>query len=252
MSEGDVAEVGTEFVGKRGHERGTPGKHGQDAGFGVGLEHHRAGAIAEQHAGAAVGPVHDPAEGFRPDHQHPVGLTRADQPVRVRQRKDEAGADRLHVIGKAAGHPQPGLHHRGDGRKGQVGGRSRHDDRVDVVRALPGAPSPAAFAGSRPRPAGEATVIYSTSTGRPSEPPHLPGARVADDAVIGLDRTGRNPEVEEVLGALSLMTRRRIRHLPVVEAGAVVGIVSIGDLVKYRIDRIEAEARAMRDYIQQA
>ena len=57
---------------------------------------------------------------------------------------------------------------------------------------------------------------------------------------------------DSVLGALSLMTRRRIRHLPVVEAGAVVGIVSIGDLVKYRIDRIEAEARAMRDYIQQA
>ena len=57
---------------------------------------------------------------------------------------------------------------------------------------------------------------------------------------------------DSVLGALSLMTRRRIRHLPVLEAGAVVGIVSIGDLVKYRIDRIEAEARAMRDYIQQA
>ena len=57
---------------------------------------------------------------------------------------------------------------------------------------------------------------------------------------------------DSVLGALSLMTRRRIRHLPVVEAGAVIGIVSIGDLVKYRIDRIEAEARAMRDYIQQA
>lgn len=57
---------------------------------------------------------------------------------------------------------------------------------------------------------------------------------------------------DSVLGALSLMTRRRIRHLPVLEAGTVVGIVSIGDLVKYRIDRIEAEARAMRDYIQQA
>lgn len=57
---------------------------------------------------------------------------------------------------------------------------------------------------------------------------------------------------DAVLGALSLMTRRRIRHLPVVEAGTIVGIVSIGDLVKYRIDRIEAEARAMRDYIQQA
>lgn len=57
---------------------------------------------------------------------------------------------------------------------------------------------------------------------------------------------------ESVLGALSLMTRRRIRHLPVVEDGAVVGIVSIGDLVKYRIDRIEADADAMRAYIQQA
>ncbi|WP_294358509.1 CBS domain-containing protein [uncultured Sphingomonas sp.] len=57
---------------------------------------------------------------------------------------------------------------------------------------------------------------------------------------------------DSVLGALSLMTKRRIRHLPVVEGGQVLGIVSIGDLVKYRIDRIEAEARAMRDYIQQA
>ena len=57
---------------------------------------------------------------------------------------------------------------------------------------------------------------------------------------------------EAVIGALSLMTRRRIRHLPVVDAGQVIGIVSIGDLVKYRIDRIEADAEAMRAYIQQA
>lgn len=57
---------------------------------------------------------------------------------------------------------------------------------------------------------------------------------------------------DSVLAALSLMTHRRIRHLPVVEDGALIGIVSIGDLVKYRIDRIEADASAMRDYIQQA
>ena len=56
---------------------------------------------------------------------------------------------------------------------------------------------------------------------------------------------------ENVIGALSLMTRRRIRHLPVVDDGRMVGFVSIGDLVKYRIDRIEADAAAMRDYIQQ-
>lgn len=57
---------------------------------------------------------------------------------------------------------------------------------------------------------------------------------------------------EAVIGALSLMTQRRVRHLPVVEAGRVIGLVSIGDLVKYRIDRIEADAEAMRSYIQSA
>lgn len=55
---------------------------------------------------------------------------------------------------------------------------------------------------------------------------------------------------EPVIGALSLMTRRRIRHLPVLDGDRVIGVVSIGDLVKYRIDRIEADAAAMRDYIQ--
>jgi CBS domain-containing protein len=54
------------------------------------------------------------------------------------------------------------------------------------------------------------------------------------------------------LAALSQMTRRRIRHLPVVEAGKLVGIVSIGDLVAYRISRIEEEAEAMRAYIRSA
>lgn len=56
---------------------------------------------------------------------------------------------------------------------------------------------------------------------------------------------------ESVLGALSLMTRRRIRHLPVVDGSRLVGFVSIGDLVRYRIERIESEADAMRAYIQQ-
>ena len=54
----------------------------------------------------------------------------------------------------------------------------------------------------------------------------------------------------DILGALSLMTRRRIRHLPVVEGEALVGLVSIGDLVKFRTDKIEAEAEAMLTYIQ--
>ena len=53
-----------------------------------------------------------------------------------------------------------------------------------------------------------------------------------------------------IMSALSLMSRRRIRHLPVMSEGALVGFVSIGDLVKARIDAIEAEAEAMRSYIQ--
>ena len=56
----------------------------------------------------------------------------------------------------------------------------------------------------------------------------------------------------EVLSALATMTQRRIRHLPIVDGGDIRGIVSIGDLVKYRMERIEAEADAMRSYIQSA
>ena len=56
----------------------------------------------------------------------------------------------------------------------------------------------------------------------------------------------------DILAALSLMTKRRIRHLPVLRDGKLIGFVSIGDLVKYRIDRIETEAEALRAYIQTA
>ena len=52
--------------------------------------------------------------------------------------------------------------------------------------------------------------------------------------------------------ALALMTKRRIRHLPVVEGGAMCGFISIGDLVKSRMDEVQLEADAMRDYISHA
>ena len=54
----------------------------------------------------------------------------------------------------------------------------------------------------------------------------------------------------QVLPALAQMSRRKIRHLPVVDDGVLVGIVSIGDLVQYRIENMAAEAEAMREYIQ--
>ena len=54
---------------------------------------------------------------------------------------------------------------------------------------------------------------------------------------------------ETVDALLSRMTDRRIRHLPVCQAGRLVGIVSIGDLVKAKIAEAEAETRNLRDYI---
>lgn len=48
---------------------------------------------------------------------------------------------------------------------------------------------------------------------------------------------------------MHLMTRRRIRHLPVVDDGELVGIVSIGDVVKRRIAQTEMEAEALKQYI---
>jgi CBS domain-containing protein len=71
-----------------------------------------------------------------------------------------------------------------------------------------------------------------------------PISRVMSSPAITVDPS------TEVLSALALITQRRVRHLPVVSGGRLVGIVSIGDLVKHRIERIEFEAQAMRDYIQ--
>ncbi|MBV8996543.1 MAG: CBS domain-containing protein [Pseudonocardiales bacterium] len=43
------------------------------------------------------------------------------------------------------------------------------------------------------------------------------------------------------------MTRLRYRHLPVVERGRLVGLVSVGDIVKHRIDEVQHESRVLRD-----
>jgi len=51
---------------------------------------------------------------------------------------------------------------------------------------------------------------------------------------------------------MAVMTERRIRHIPVIEDGALCGIVSIGDVVKDRLDEIEREANALRDYVSKA
>ena len=57
---------------------------------------------------------------------------------------------------------------------------------------------------------------------------------------------GPNESVAELMAE---MTNRRIRHLPVVRDGRLCGIVSIGDVVKNRLDEIEYEARSLRSFI---
>jgi len=91
----------------------------------------------------------------------------------------------------------------------------------------------------------ERDVIYCLRDHGP-EVLEWPVSRVMSSPAITADSQ------TEVLTALALMTQRRIRHLPVVDNDEIRGIVSIGDLVKYRMERIEAEAEAMRTYIQSA
>ena len=55
-----------------------------------------------------------------------------------------------------------------------------------------------------------------------------------------------------VRDALEVMTLRRIRHLPVLDGDRLVSFVSIGDLVKHRLELVEYEAQAMREYIRTA
>ncbi len=56
-------------------------------------------------------------------------------------------------------------------------------------------------------------------------------------------------ENESIRNIMERMTAGKFRHLPVVDQGRVTGIVSIGDAVKYRLQEMERESTAMRDYI---
>jgi CBS domain-containing protein len=69
----------------------------------------------------------------------------------------------------------------------------------------------------------------------------LPVSRVMTSPVITCA-----PE-DTVTALMARMTRHRIRHLPVLEGGRLRGIVSIGDVVKHRLDELELEANVLRE-----
>jgi CBS domain-containing protein len=75
-----------------------------------------------------------------------------------------------------------------------------------------------------------------------SELPTLPVSRLMTKAVVVCSTE------DSITHVMKLMTQRRIRHLPVKEGDHLVGIISIGDVLKHRLDELELEANVMRDY----
>jgi CBS domain-containing protein len=80
------------------------------------------------------------------------------------------------------------------------------------------------------------------------------GAQVLDEPVSAvMTRKVINcRETDTVSAIMEMMTLGKFRHLPVVEEGRVVGLISIGDVVKWRVREYEAEQEALREYIKTA
>jgi CBS domain-containing protein len=71
-------------------------------------------------------------------------------------------------------------------------------------------------------------------------------ARVADCMTKNPYTCSPDSTLDELMGQ---MTQKRIRHLPVTNGGRIVGVVSIGDVVKRKIEETEKEAAALKEYI---
>lgn len=77
------------------------------------------------------------------------------------------------------------------------------------------------------------------------------GAEVLDRPVAEMmtkDVTCCAPE-DSIDSAMALMTARRFRHLPVRQGGRIVAMISIGDVVKQKVEEAEAESQSLREYI---
>ena len=80
------------------------------------------------------------------------------------------------------------------------------------------------------------------------------GARVLEEPVSSVmtRKVVSCRQAVTVAGILEMMTIGKFRHLPVLEEGKVVGLISIGDIVKRRVQEFENEQEALRDYIKTA
>ena len=79
-----------------------------------------------------------------------------------------------------------------------------------------------------------------------TNPANTLNLRIADCMVRGVVTGTLVTPIDEVM---ERMTNFRIRHMPIVDGDTLVGIVSIGDVVKFKIEEVEQEANALREYI---
>ena len=80
------------------------------------------------------------------------------------------------------------------------------------------------------------------------------GARVLEEPVSAVmtRKVVSCRQSDTVASIMEMMTLGKFRHLPVIEEGMVVGLISIGDVVKWRVREFENEQEALRDYIKTA
>ena len=80
------------------------------------------------------------------------------------------------------------------------------------------------------------------------------GAAVLDEPVSAVmtRKVVSCKQADTVAAIMEMMTSGKFRHLPVVEGDTVVGLISIGDIVKWRVGEYEAEQEALREYIKTA
>ena len=79
-----------------------------------------------------------------------------------------------------------------------------------------------------------------------------PSVLTAPIAQVMTRKVSTCSESDTVSGIMEQMTAGKFRHVPVIEQDQIVGVVSIGDVVKYRLQEMEHESAALRDYIQSA
>ena len=89
----------------------------------------------------------------------------------------------------------------------------------------------------------ERDILHLCASGKGQIPEQKVSEVMSTDLVTG----SPDDSVEDTMG---LLTRKRIRHLPILSEGRLVGLVSIGDVVKAQHDRLAMENQFMKDYIQ--